>query len=159
MKKKNISVIRIIGIVLVTGAVLISLITGLPSLMGYKSYAVTSGSMEPAINVGDVIYAKSVDPEELVKGDIITYYSNGITVTHRISDIDTDNRQFITKGDNNGLEDIMPVDYDEVIGKVVYYTNTFGPFITFLSTFTGKMILFGMLLGGFILWEIGDHIR
>ena len=34
-----------------------------PRLVGYQTYAVLSGSMEPEISVGSIVYTKEVEPE------------------------------------------------------------------------------------------------
>ena len=62
-----------------------------PPLLGYQSMAVLSGSMEPKIGVGAIVYAKEVDVAELETDDIITYRLTGNTmVTHRIVEIDSE---------------------------------------------------------------------
>ncbi len=43
------------------------------NVFGYSLFVVQTGSMEPVINVGDVIVCKTVDPKDVKNGDIITY--------------------------------------------------------------------------------------
>ena len=57
-----------------------------------------------AFNKGDLIIVKRVNPDDLDKGDIITYVSKeGDIITHRITDVfvdsETGERTFETKGD------------------------------------------------------------
>ena len=45
----------------------------LPKLMGYEIYDIVSGSMEPEIPVGSVIYVKAAAPEDIQEGDVIAF--------------------------------------------------------------------------------------
>lgn len=44
-----------------------------PNAFGYHIFRVSSGSMEPQLLIGDVILVKSVEPDEVNNGDIVTY--------------------------------------------------------------------------------------
>lgn len=44
-----------------------------PKLMGYEIYDIVSGSMEPEIPVGSVIYVKAAAPEDIQEGDVIAF--------------------------------------------------------------------------------------
>lgn len=81
-------------------------------------FEVKTGSMEVKIHVGDYIVVKK--EKDYKVGDIITYDSNGILVTHRISKIDGDT--FITKGDNNNTVD-EPINKSDVVGKCLYKSD------------------------------------
>lgn len=92
-------------------------------------YTIISPSMEPAVKVYDVVVDMNVFNESDIKeGDIITFISNsnvskGLTVTHRVIDV-VENQDgslsYITKGDNNQKSDQAPVNFDDVIGKVLF---------------------------------------
>ena len=61
-------------------------------LVGMEPYIVLSGSMEPDIRTGSMIYAKKITPEEacnLKEGDTVTYVvdNKGTKVTHRIYEV------------------------------------------------------------------------
>ena len=73
-------------------AVALALLILLPSLLGYERYVIESGSMEPALPVGSVVYSRPVDADDLAVGDIITFkpppeYGIDQVVTHRVADI------------------------------------------------------------------------
>jgi len=78
-------------------------------LIGYTPYVVLSGSMEPAIPTGALIYVRATDPYRVKEGDPITFHLNqgGPVATHRVIEIDATNRYFITKGDANNSPDGM----------------------------------------------------
>lgn len=44
-----------------------------PNVFGYQIYRVSSGSMSPSLEIGDVILVKKTPPELIKKGDIVTY--------------------------------------------------------------------------------------
>lgn len=95
-------------------------------VVGLKVYTVLSGSMEPAYHVGALIYVKSVDPEALEAGDVITFMLDEDTIaTHRIVEVVPDEEdasvlRFRTKGDANDAEDGGLVHYKNVIGTPVF---------------------------------------
>ena len=87
-------------------------------LVGYRVFNVVSGSMEPTYSVGDLIYVKDVDPNQIEVGDPITFVLNEnlVVATHRVVDIDRENQYFYTKGDANQTPDASPVHFNNVIG-------------------------------------------
>ncbi len=112
-----------------------------PGLLRISSYYVVSGSMEPQIPVGSMIYLRQTDAEDLEAGDIIAFYSNGIVVTHRVTDNDEEMRELHTKGDSNPLEDMQTVPYDNVIGKYLFHLPYFGYAGSFFSSLPGRFML------------------
>ena len=92
-------------------------------IMGLRAYAVLSGSMEPNYPVGSLIFVKTVDPESIEEGDVITFrLSETLTATHRVIGIERDEDgalNFQTKGDANAAADARPVHEKNVIGEPV----------------------------------------
>lgn len=83
---------------------------------GYIVLEVVSGSMEPTLHIGDVIVVDT-KVKDYNKNDIITFYdSEGSFITHRIVSIN--DKEMITKGDNNNTED-EPTDVSKIVGKYV----------------------------------------
>ena len=69
-------------------------------IFGIRPYVVLSGSMEPEIKTGSVVFVnQNVKFSELEKGDIITYKTGDVMVTHRVHEKNGD--KIITKGDAN----------------------------------------------------------
>lgn len=97
-------------------------------LVGLQVYHVISPSMEPSYSVGDLIYVKEVDPDSVKVGDPITFVLNEdlVVATHRVVSIDSENRQFTTKGDANKTEDAAPVHFNNLIGVPVFSVPLLG---------------------------------
>ncbi|MCD7787369.1 MAG: signal peptidase I [Firmicutes bacterium] len=90
-------------------------------LMGWNMYSVDSYSMTPTYPINSLVVVKSVEPETIQVGDVITYVLNedGVLVTHRVTAIDKSNQAFTTKGDANESEDVSPILWGNVVGRVV----------------------------------------
>lgn len=96
------------------------------SVAGFRIFNIVTPSMVPEYKVGEVILDKSVAPEELKKGDDITYLGKegdfaGKVVTHRIEEIEKkdDGYRIVTKGIANTLQD-PEITEKQVQGKVIY---------------------------------------
>jgi signal peptidase len=91
-------------------------------LVGLQVFNVISGSMEPTYSVGDLLYVKTVDPDSIKIGEPITFVLNEdlVVATHRVVQVDAQNRVFITKGDANSTEDAAPVHFNNLIGVPVF---------------------------------------
>lgn len=113
-----------------------------PSFFGWKPFIVMSDSMEPNINSGDIVIAKESDLSNLKQGDIISFKENEIVITHRIHKVIEENgiKKYVTKGDNNFIEDEGYVLESQIEG--VYKTNIarVGNFAMFIQTPLGIII-------------------
>lgn len=115
-----------------------------PKLLGYQPYTVVSGSMEPAIATGSLVYVRDVEPEAVVAKDVIAYYGGrdqDTVITHRVMENQTFEKKFITKGDANSENDINPVLYHNLIGKVEVAVPKLGFAAQFLGDRNGKRAL------------------
>ncbi len=104
-----------------------------PSVLGYASLTVETGSMGGTIEIGDMIIIK--EQKEYKVGDIVTYLHDGDTIptTHRIIGYNDDG-SFVTRGDSNNTKDPEPVSEDIIIGKVIKILPNAGIFVTWLQT-------------------------
>ena len=86
----------------------------------YHAYAILGKSMQPAVNLGDVVI---VGPpggflsHSLAPGDVVTFQSPAGLVTHRIVSIDGQN--LVTRGDAVGHNDPQAVALSQVKGVVI----------------------------------------
>lgn len=90
--------------------------------IGVKPTVIYSGSMSPALEVGDIVFIQKVDPATIKPGDIIQYYQYNVFIIHRVISINTTEgtTNFITKGDGNEAPDIEPVPAYLVQGKAQF---------------------------------------
>ena len=116
----------------------------------FSVYTIVSTSMEPTINVYDVIINTRVDkPSDIKQGDVITFTSTwqvtyGMTITHRVigtKKLDDGSICYITRGDNNTQEDQACVKENNVIGVVKAVIPGLGRIQTFLSSSLGWLLI------------------
>ena len=129
-----------------------------PSVFGYSIFSVTTPSMEPAYLTDDLIFVKSINPDDLNRDDVITFYrpdDTSIIITHRIVTItETDNgRIFTTLGDNNhGIindwERAIPE--ANIIGKVTGKSTFLGSVYQKITA-NGIHLIYGVAIGIFLL--------
>ena len=105
------------------------------SLFGYKAYIITTDSMKPSINSGDVSIVKETKEEKLEIGDVITFKRDNKVITHRITNIEEqdDKKLYTTKGDNNNIEDNEKIEYSQIEGKNVLTIAKLGYLINALE--------------------------
>lgn len=104
----------------------------IPMIFGYKPLVVLTGSMEPTIKTGSVLYYKKVPESELKVGDPITFKINGQYVSHRINSIK--DGQYQTKGDANQSPDPVRITYSSIEGKDSNITIPYiGYYIKFIN--------------------------
>lgn len=140
-------------------------------VLGFRNYAVVSDSMEPEINVNDVVVVREINPEELKPGDKITFYTylptiyddeEGNTiyqrsvVTHYLGEISSDQSGSIYKTygiknnpdlsydtwrDENGQ--LTEIRDDDIIGIVAFKIPWIGMISMFFRViFTSPIMLF-----------------
>lgn len=109
---------------------------------GYKSFLVLSGSMEPTINIGDIIIIHKQD--QYVINDVVTFTgSSGRLVTHRIigTKEEQNTRFFVTRGDANRTEDDERIGNSDIKGKTVLVIPKIGYLVNFSKSVPGLIIL------------------
>jgi signal peptidase len=128
MSRKT-SKIWLIVTILAAGFLLFYLRTWAPFM------AIAGRSMEPELNLGDLVLIKQLSPKEIKEGDIIVFevpspvrelYNYPPIVAHRVVKINTKENviTFNTKGDNLGGPDpftVRIVDLKGEVGRVIPY--------------------------------------
>lgn len=117
----------------------------IPILWGKKPLVVISGSMEPILKVGGILYYEQINIDDFKVDDILVYQLNDHIVSHRILKIDKDG--FITKGDNNSSVDSYIVYKENIIGKG---TNWSIPYIGYYADFIYNHKYLLLIIVGFI---------
>lgn len=97
---------------------------------GYAVLEVVSGSMQPTINIGDLIII-DINDKNYNKNDIVTFYDEANNfVTHRI--ISLNENTMVTKGDYNKSDD-GETSLDKVVGKYVFRIKGLGNVLSILK--------------------------
>lgn len=94
---------------------ILALFLVVPKLFHCSPYIVLSGSMEPLIRTGSVVYIEEDEDREVESDDVIAYLAgDGMAVVHRV--IGFGDTGYVTKGDANDVQDAKEVRPDRVIG-------------------------------------------
>ena len=70
------TVCSVVGTILLALVIVVCIPLTVPRIAGYQIYTVISGSMEPAIPTGSLVYVKNTAPSGIEKGDVIAFYGS-----------------------------------------------------------------------------------
>ena len=162
IKKSPVSAIcsslgTILLLVLIVGCIPFTL----PKLLNYQAYTVISGSMEPAIETGSLVYIGPVEPQDVQVDDVIAFYGGrdvNAIITHRVVENRVIMGEFITKGDANQTNDMNPVPYEELIGRVELTIPKFGVVAQMISGKEGKIAAGALIALAVVLHGIASVI-
>lgn len=120
----------------------------------FQAFVVSSGSMEPTIMTGDVIFIRP--QKSYGVDDIVTFASpEGPIVTHRIIETMSSPKGEIliqTKGDNNQAKDPYTISGSAIKGALWFSIPMLGYLEVYAKTPTGLVIIFSLTLG----WLVSD---
>jgi len=143
-----------VGVVLL---VVPGILYAFPAAVGASdSFLVLSGSMEPLLSPGDVIFVDAVRPEDVRVGDVVTFRAtlrpDAPLVTHRVIRIVEGERglAFETQGDANDAPDAQLVQARQLVGRYDFHIPYWGLVFAFARTKAGYLVLF-VLPGSIIL--------
>ncbi len=118
-----------------------------PIAIGIRPFIVLSGSMEPVIKTGSIVYINTnVHSSEIQEKDIIAFKLNNQTVTHRVVSVNKDEETFITKGDANKERDAVPVSFINYVGRDVFSIPYLGRVVSFFKSTIGIVVLVSFIL-------------
>ncbi len=97
-------------------------------VLGVRASTVISGSMAPALEVGDMAIVYEASPDSIAEGDIIQFWDGREMVIHRVIEVNDGGGTtlFVTKGDANSTPDPDPVQPSQVVGKVAFVIPKIG---------------------------------
>lgn len=125
----------VLGLLALLGAAAASPIVAYasPGLVGAdQSRIVLTGSMEPTLSPGDVVFLdEDVRVDDVRVGDVVTFRgheASDTTYTHRVVDVteNTAGTVLVTKGDANEEPDPMRVDDAMLVGRVDHTLPVYG---------------------------------
>lgn len=130
--------------------------TSLPALFGFSVVRVQTESMEPTLDLGDIVIIKHTDPQKLEVSDIIAYRGTeypvrDTLVTNQIVEIrqDKSDYYFTTRGCKADSLNDPEIEYSNVFGKVLYKIPFLGTLYDFFSTPYGIIAFIAVLLMAF----------
>ena len=143
MLNKLFKVITNIFLAAFMGIGLLVVVSALPITGNLRVFTVQSGSMEPAIGTGSLIFVIPSDSYDT--GDIITkkVADSKTTITHRVIEkVDKDGKTYLrTKGDANEGADMEPTPMGDVVGKTLLTVPYLGYPVSFARTIPGTILL------------------
>ena len=127
-------------------------------IFGIYMFNIVSESMEPTLEINDVVVVKTCEATQLQKGDIITFQQDGRTISHRILDITKDKNiiKFRTKGDNNEIPDSDLIPEGQVYGKVLFSIKKIGKIISYIQNIRGLINIVFFVIIVYILVSLRD---
>ena len=129
---------RLAGTAILLSVVLSCLPLTVPRFLGYEIYHVVSGSMEPEIPVGSVVYVRGAVPEDIQEGEVIAFWSGDSVIIHRVLKNKLVEGVFETKGDANAEEDMNDVAYEALVGRVERHYPVTGRLMVLYTSNMGK---------------------
>lgn len=141
-------VIDIIDFIVICFLGIIILSTLVLYLLNYRVRVVVSGSMEPKIQTGSLMWYKEIKEEDVYEkisvDTIITYRRNdGVDVTHQVISIDRETDTIITKSIVSGSTSDSPIKASQVLGIYAFSIPLLGFIIDF---FKKPFVLIGIII-------------
>jgi signal peptidase len=156
--KRSISYILLGIAVLVLVYALLARISGEnPSFFGLRFFRVSSSSMYPELEVGDVILVKETDAADLRLGDTISYlgrvgtFANKV-ITHKIVEEPYQKNgvyHFTTRGIYQSYEDDPPIVDSQILGRYVCTIPLIGWIYEFFAHWYGLLTFVIIILLAF----------
>ncbi len=122
---------------------LLSAAVWLPKVFGLEAYYVKTGSMEPNVPEGSMVYIEPVKIEDIIVGVDVLLFSNEAenkSFTHRVMRIDYGNELVYTKGDANDVFDPLPTPFEQCCGRVKLFVPYWGYVVQALDSVLGKAL-------------------
>lgn len=108
--------------------------------LGYQLLNIASNSMYPLINVGDGVMIKIANEDtEINQGDIIAYKLGEHIIVHRVKEVVNGN-SYITKGDNNDVDDGNPIPRADVMGVYKFQINGIDGLLQYVKSPLGILL-------------------
>lgn len=121
-------------------------LVALPMVIGWRSLAVLSGSMEPVIHTGSVVVVERVAGSDIAAGDIVSFRDPedpSRLITHRVLAIEPAAEGYAvqTKGDANTGTELWLVAADGTVGRVRFHIPYLGYAVGSLQARLPRLLL------------------
>lgn len=157
--KKIIKYIILVGLIILFIINLILSFEENTHILGIYMFNIVSESMEPTFYKDDLVVVKKCNVNELQKDDIITFKQDDRTISHRIVGITKEKGElkFITKGDNNDVQDHELVETKDVYGKVLFRIKKVGKIVHYIQNARGFINIVMFIIITYILISLRDN--
>ena len=137
---------------------LVAVVT-VPRAAGVTPYTVLTGSMQPALGVGDVVLSERRPPLSVRPGDVVTFRDpsrDGALVTHRVESMRRHGPMvaFVTKGDANDVAEEWSVAADGSIGRAAVSVPKVGYVLQWAGSREGRLGLIAIPATLLVLLEL-----
>lgn len=163
IKKRNVREnIKFIGLLLLIYIVITLALRFIPFFQNYNTYTIRTDSMEPVLNVGDIIVVEDIDPNDIQVDDIIAFYvdvtndGEDDVIIHYIDEIiqyDEDTLVFRSRPEVSNLQDRWTIEEHDIIGIYAYQVENMGKILLFLNSWVGRIVL---LFDVILVWIVVD---
>jgi signal peptidase len=135
-----------------------------PRAVGITPFTILSGSMQPMLDVGDVVLDERVEPLEARRGDIVTFPDqsrDGALVTHRVERLwrEGDEVHFVTRGDANTAVERWSVPASGSVGRVRMHVPKVGHALQLAGSREGRLGLVAIPALLLVLLELAGLLR
>ena len=132
-----------------------------PSFLGVTPLIVLSGSMEPQIHEGELIFSTDISPEDVREEMVISFFdplsTTGTIVTHKVIEIIDDGdgtRSFRTRGINNNANDSALVPEENLVGRYRFGIPLAGYVAMFMQSTPGLVVCVAVPLVLFVGYDM-----
>ena len=122
------------GLGLLTVTFLAVLAIFVSGFFGIDRYLVVSGSMEPNLHAGDIVFVNTnVDFADVEIGDVIIFKHRDMNIIHRVIEATTiDGQKHLkTKGDANKVDDGFVATEENYCGTALFHIDKIGYAVDF----------------------------
>jgi signal peptidase I len=151
--RRRVAFVRTLVLWMMLGVTVASLAyVGAGYLLGWRALTVVSGSMEPALNVGDVVVARQIPAGQAQPGQVVTFSDPSRPkklITHRVRSVSVvdGTARFVTRGDANTGVERWSIPADGTVGLVERRVPKIGYVAVYARTRSGMLALLIPLLG------------
>lgn len=154
---------NVVGALILLAVIAVTQISSLPKYYGLDAYNMTSSNMVPTIPIGSVVYVRRLDPSELPsigQDELIAALTSDDSVGFfRVVENNTEEGEFITKGDFYEEVDEEPARYENVFGLVERHYPLLGDIMTITSSTAGRINLIVFAICGVLLNVLAWRLR
>ncbi|MFZ4899181.1 signal peptidase I [Enterococcus durans] len=135
----------------------------LPRVFGLTPQIIEDHGMSPYYSKGSLIYVRPKNPNELLVGDVITYYENSgeHIMTRRVIAVEEEHQKFYTKADNQSQTESGVVSKRNIIGVPIFQIPYLGIVLSRTAFVWIRWLFFGIAfsLSAITAWNTLDTFK